>query len=929
MPHSRADQSDSDSDLERSILYGHDKSKDAASAFTVAQESLTGATQPNEPVLQVNQTPYINDPSLELSSSAGFTSPVNGELNQEQESVVEGLRSFRDGNLRCEINSVKQSGESDTTSTKPTTVKTKDGFRHVVFSTGDPAHTVEETILPLEGMSSVVSVSTKPRLPPQSEALKRKASEPVDLSPNVTSRRKKVALGRTASDHGIPSSSVDPARNIRQQHFNDFLADKRRSSLAQSVESPDAPHGDDNNAMQSGFKGGPQSNNDISLRRPPFPSLTDIQKEPMHHSEDQQTIPQGETAEPANILNPMQMDSDFDQQSVDALPSQAQSDIRGVDVVNETRLEHLQKEDVSYPVADHAPKSEIAPWMTINGKHDAMPHVQVSSTPFDRDTEHLSEQRPVEASSTLCDPAPSLPQNSNSSPNRNTEEIVHKEIQIDKIILSKQTDTGPMTEKSENSRAEHAQPPTMSLPPTISEIRDQTPSRSLDLFNRFKATYPDYPGTPDHFAAMRKKLRMLWQKNQTEHPSLWDDFIIRHRVDYTQYLGQCSEEAEDPVPYEQFYRCKITVPKYMSSEGPVVTPEIIKDLLPPELANPKNLEMQKPKNSEPQRRSETQKLPEQTDSNRGVRHDTPPSESGAFAGRKIQEPSDLASTEATTENETGYSSEDSRIRRAHQNKSHVNRTRMSRSTTIQEPANSVPCADSRSSLFPPGRSPSIGRPSGTKAPSTRVPAPKTRGTRAVIDLTMDPEDLPVFAQKVHPINSTPAKQTLRSLPWADEDKAKSGIPVGTPTPRAPISTPIPLPTSHQRAQPTASNLLPSPRTVPKAIFAAFGSQKPPATQSSPASSQPKINDPASRPISRGNAQTKKSARRGPKVVNLDDFTDDEFTPFRTFARQYQAIKPGRGNSYAHDRGLDIGSSGSKTEGKEQDKRVVDPTTWEL
>ena len=88
------------------------------------------------------------------------------------------------------------------------------------------------------------------------------------------------------------------------------------------------------------------------------------------------------------------------------------------------------------------------------------------------------------------------------------------------------------------------------------------PSLAQSLFDRFKATYSMYPGDPKHFGAICKKISQLVKLNRMEHQSLWDDFIIRHKVDYSQYLRQCAEEAEDAVPYEVFYQTEVEGPQY-------------------------------------------------------------------------------------------------------------------------------------------------------------------------------------------------------------------------------------------------------------------------------------------------------------------------------------------------------------------------------
>ena len=52
---------------------------------------------------------------------------------------------------------------------------------------------------------------------------------------------------------------------------------------------------------------------------------------------------------------------------------------------------------------------------------------------------------------------------------------------------------------------------------------------------------------------------------------LWNDFIIRHRMKYSQYLSKCNNEAVDFIAYKRFYRNEIVQVKYISSFDSFVT----------------------------------------------------------------------------------------------------------------------------------------------------------------------------------------------------------------------------------------------------------------------------------------------------------------------------------------------------------------------
>lgn len=83
-----------------------------------------------------------------------------------------------------------------------------------------------------------------------------------------------------------------------------------------------------------------------------------------------------------------------------------------------------------------------------------------------------------------------------------------------------------------------------------------------NIFDKFREAYPTYPGDLKHFVAICRKIDQLLKANRIMHQSLWDDFIVRHKTDYSQYLGRCAEEAEDAIPFEKFYETEIEGPQY-------------------------------------------------------------------------------------------------------------------------------------------------------------------------------------------------------------------------------------------------------------------------------------------------------------------------------------------------------------------------------
>lgn len=96
------------------------------------------------------------------------------------------------------------------------------------------------------------------------------------------------------------------------------------------------------------------------------------------------------------------------------------------------------------------------------------------------------------------------------------------------------------------------------------------------VFNTFKSTYPDYSGGFDHFSGMCQRINGLLRAERMEHRSLWDDFVIRHRTDYREYLLNCTDRGDDPIPYEKFYKHHIDEPIHHKH---VLTPATLTDVI--------------------------------------------------------------------------------------------------------------------------------------------------------------------------------------------------------------------------------------------------------------------------------------------------------------------------------------------------------------
>lgn len=90
------------------------------------------------------------------------------------------------------------------------------------------------------------------------------------------------------------------------------------------------------------------------------------------------------------------------------------------------------------------------------------------------------------------------------------------------------------------------------------------PSRNITIFDRFKLSYPEYSGNMQHFTAICSKLQKRIDVGRGLHQALWDDFIIRHKIEYANYLQECANKAEDPLPYDTFYEDEIDGARFIN-----------------------------------------------------------------------------------------------------------------------------------------------------------------------------------------------------------------------------------------------------------------------------------------------------------------------------------------------------------------------------
>ncbi|KAF1974386.1 hypothetical protein BU23DRAFT_116305 [Bimuria novae-zelandiae CBS 107.79] len=99
-------------------------------------------------------------------------------------------------------------------------------------------------------------------------------------------------------------------------------------------------------------------------------------------------------------------------------------------------------------------------------------------------------------------------------------------------------------------------PTAVTMAPKKSNGATQSPTPGT-VFENFRRTYPAYTGDTRHFLGQCKTMDKLDQQDKMVPKWQWDDFIIRNRTDYRDYVNQCLDHGEDVEPYYRFYKDNI------------------------------------------------------------------------------------------------------------------------------------------------------------------------------------------------------------------------------------------------------------------------------------------------------------------------------------------------------------------------------------
>ena len=418
---------------------------------------------------------------------------------------------------------------------------------------------------------------------------KRKASDIQPLSPNVSKRRKRfkepVAF-RDIGDNGYCPDPAARAKRFRQDSIAYDISSKNDSPYESFVPqvimngSPsvhvkdsddDIPYGDSRSPdlPESGQQNAPEINADTPGAEDSLPMdhlFSDSGPRSSNRSHEMSLF---ESSPPINEDSGQEIDSSETVPGAQAIAADAEIDQPLV------RTEDIDESQMTIPslslhtaARDHEASSRVA--------QDNQPnHADTDSAP--QSQMHRANEPTAQSQLGLSVPksglgGPSSPAASirNASKEQTPADLIQLKPGELQSLGSQTTSTGPdmaslIMDHLPNSRLASPELPVTTAvvaktdnTRTTGESRsDARKARPLTIFEKFKAAYPAYSGDQKHFTAMCRKISTLLEENRMLHQAVWDDFIVRHRAEYSQYIRRCTEDVEDPMRYEDFYRNEV------------------------------------------------------------------------------------------------------------------------------------------------------------------------------------------------------------------------------------------------------------------------------------------------------------------------------------------------------------------------------------
>ena len=922
-----------ESELETTVPHGLDKAKDFSNQVSATQVLPSTASQQIGPVTQVKQTPYVTGRvNVELERSISHTrsrdqsparqagqptfhttQPRTTDLDNSSANIgIIGQANTGDIGGRHTANGeealvkVDEASKASLVQAKPHDQSTR---RSSTTSTTENAiSSIEETFLPLKLPEEPQVSSTQNSVPSGMVAesmqdLKRKASEPLKLSPNVTKRRKPHFARVTTDLSHVGNSMQDPALMGRQMK-SEFLASIRKKV----VPNPSCETG--SNVTESKTLTCPQQR-----KRSFSPISTDEHMtgvdEPEVGVNKSSLVPTGVRSkgipDPAreNIVQESSKTHQFGKPDEGSnTESGAQQEVTHLSHDTDIEYSVLILGEVSLQGADAAAKASLLQESPL--KDEAI-EVEKPSYELPVGDPESRAQKTVDGS--VINPMADATEFPRVEENIDTANVLHA-----------------MTRPAQSHDAVQGQVafqlPDQAQIPLQKNVEAPSPigpKKPVHLYDQFKATYPDYTGNPQQFAKICGKIDSLVRADRMEHPSLWDDFIIRHRTEYTRYTIQCMEDALDPVPYERFYRNEIDEPKYTKR---VVTPKNLHEIVPvaDKVSSLKQPHVQQ---------ADVEAI--QRDKAQGT------------GSEQLQDRKD--GIDAVRSDERGVVSKQFRVKQA--SVATLNHIKEPESRSEQDEVELPQQIHAESINSKSDAVKGTKRVSSDAAPGAIEVSP-VQPQREVIDLTEDDlEDRSVATTEAISPPAPSAKRVRRSLPWSGlgSDESSNTKLKASPIKSVPRSSPIPaFSKPHAPQEPS-----PSKRSIPENPFGNF-SQKASTADAHPSMPPPVFKTPLKRGISatepstpsttpaktnklhssQANGNSRSVSRAGQRLEDSEKMpstptatasnpaappqpqTDesprlssndkhwykDEGTPFRMFKRHYESITPGKGNTYA-------------------------------
>ncbi len=875
--------SDEESELETTLPHGLEKSNDLSKVVYAPQLLPSTALPKTAPVIQVKHTPYVNgrpnggldrldllskrtDTSLADQQDRSFSITAQSETNsldtlsaKRNHDRINGKRTVAPSVEHYESSPVQPAPEYQAIEVSSGTSMAD----HAVSS-------IEETVLPMRPPEEAQVPSTYVNGSSRSFAINplnsKRNSEPLNTSPKLA-KRLKAHFTRSASDVDHTSSPwQDPAVGGRQQR-SEYLKSIRNADLADVIRN----HG-------SNDPGGPipkpsyqeeeifspaspaavieaveESELQAANEFPVLPSLTGSPNPGSITTASQAVQEKTQSAPDTDIQNSLLNSGVHPLESADgAIQVPFLSGSRSQDQAT-TRESH------SPQITPHDVEKRTPPEVSIGSVQDprvgAVERSQASSTQHVIDEEGKStfgelDHATVFEAPEVANVAKELPW-ARGANLPDAEENMRLSIGINAVDLEP-LNTELVHHRDENLSLHQAQAP------PHEQLESQAPKEDPGLFARFKKEYPDYTGNASHFGKICSKIENLARVDRMEHPSLWDDFIIRHKTDYPQYTSQCMEDALDPVPYERFYRDAIEEPKYTKR---VVIPKTIHEVV---AKSPSVSELGQPS-------------VQQSSGSRGLDQ--------LRIGSEEQVMQAWVGMPNRMNGRRSYSSQD-------QNQ----QLQRSRTPPVIPSSDRLVRKRRRSPDTVPGA----------------IESPPAEIKNEVVDLTEDyPED--EHAEPARDISppAPSAKRARRFLPWTAsvEGESSTKTPKASPLKTVPVSSPVPTPLRQPQSFPgqpfherqrleeahskTHQNAaISSPSMAPptfKNPLTRYNSAKEPATPSTPAIKSPKVPQPQT------NSAPRQTQLSGYWVQGRDP---DDKAPYRIFERANRTTRPGQKNAFA-------------------------------